>query len=162
MGISTNIHIGPYMIVTGEKIEMIDREIRTCSNKKCETYKINQEYVKSQNFCAECGSEIAIKKYKEKWVSDPHQLISDEPYDDFSDELCWTDPMGCNSGVFIANHEAPFDKDRDEDLVDLTSVNIQEEIEWFKNKYKDIIEIFHKEFGKNSVKIKWGVISWYS
>ena len=65
-------------------------------------------------------------------------------------------------GVFIANHHSPFDKKRDANIIDLTNVNTDEEIAWFKKKYKEIIDIFEKEFGEKSIKINWGVINWYS
>lgn len=165
MGVDTNIHIGPYMIVKGKKVGIIEHEVNTCSNKKCDTYKLNKPYVDNQKFCAECASVLAVKKYKEKYTIYPDTLLDEEPYcDEFVDELCWTDPMGCsrNEGVFIANHRSPFDKKRDANIIDLTNVNTDEEIAWFKKKYKEIIDIFEKEFGEKSVKINWGVINWYS
>lgn len=167
MSVDTNIHIGPYMIVKGKKTEMLDREVLTCSNKKCETYKKNQVYSEKQKFCAECGQPVAIKKYKEKWVSDAYDLITDEPYEEeFLDELTWTDPMGCGSGVFIANENSPFDKNRgdieDDDIVDLEDLEPKKELEWFKKRYKKIIDVFKKELGEKSVTIKYGMFKWYS
>jgi hypothetical protein len=169
MGVDTNIHIGPYMTVKGKKTEMLDREVRTCSNKKCETHKKNQQYSESQKFCAECGAEVSLKKYKEKWVSGPDSLISDEPYEEeFCDELCCTDNESEFENTFISNERSPFDKKRDSideysgGEVDLTDVNPQEEIVWFKKRYKKIIDVFHKEYGPESTTFKWGVIQWYS
>jgi hypothetical protein len=167
MGVDTNIHIGPYMIVKGKKTEFIDREVLTCSNKKCQTYKDNKPHNEKQKFCAECGNPVEIKKYKEKWVSDANDLINDEPYgDEFVDELCWTDPMGGDDGVFIANERSPFEKKRgdvdDDDIIDFDNIKPEEEKEWFKKRYKKIIDVFHKEFGENSVTIKYGMFKWYS
>jgi len=169
MSVDTNIHIGPYMIVKGEKTEMLDREVLTCSNKNCDTNKNNKSYSKNQKFCDECGSPVAIKHYKEKWVSDAHGLITDEPYEEeFCDELTWTDPMGCNDeeGVFIANQKSPFDKNRgdveDDEIVDFEDLKPEEELEWFKDRYKKIIDVFKKEFGEESVIIKYGMFKWYS
>ena len=167
MGVDTNMHIGPYMIVKGKKTEFIDRDILTCSNKECQTYKNNQPYTETQNFCAECGNPVEIKKYKEKLVSDANDLITDEPYgDEFVDELCWTDPMGNDDGVFIANERSTFDKKRgdvdDDDIIDFDNIKIEEEKEWFKKRYKKIIDVFHKEFGEDSVTIKYGMFKWYN
>ena len=167
MSVNSNIHIGPYMVVKGEKTEMLDREVRTCSDKKCTTNKQNQLYSESQKFCAECGAKIELKKYKEKWVVDAYGLITDEPYDEeFCDELTWTDQMGCNEGVFIANENSPFDKNRgdveEDDVVNLEDLEPKKEIEWFKKRYKKIIDVFKKELGENSVTIKYGFFKWYS
>lgn len=166
MGTSTNIHIGPYMIVTGKKTEKIDREVLTCSNKKCQTYKDNQPYTDKQKFCAECGHPVEIKNYKENYVSDAYDIINDEPYDEeFVDELCWTDPMGLGDGVFIQNESSPYSKKRkdiDDGVVDYEDMKPVEEKEWFEKRYKKIINVFKKELGENSVQIKYGIFEWYN
>ena len=169
MGLNTNINIGPYMIVCGKKIELLDREVITCSNKKCATYKNNQAYTNTQNFCAECGAKVELKKFKEKWISDPNGLITDEPYDrEFCDELFYAFSIKSGEDIFTANQRSPFDKTRgeiEEDsdcCIDLTNVNYKEEIAWFEKKYKKIIDVFKKEFGEESVIIKWGIVQSYS
>lgn len=167
MGVDTNLHIGPYLIVKGEKSEMKKREVWTCTNTDCETHKANKVYVVSQNFCAECGREIGVKQYEEEFKTDAHSLILNKYYE-LCDELSWTDPMGCGGGVFISNHYSPFDKERssgdddNEEITDLTNVNIKAEIDWFNTKYKTILDIFRKEFGEDSVEVRWGIIEWYS
>lgn len=166
MGVDTNTHIGPYIKVKGTKKETIERNIITCLNKECERHKNNLSAEK--NFCSDCGSKIGSLKYKEKISLDPYDLIYDEPYEDeFYDELCHAFDEK-KTHYFIPNEETPFDKKRgtidenDNGLVDLTDYNSKEEIEWFKKRYKKIIDVFHKEFGENCLEVRWGIIQWYS
>lgn len=169
MSVDSNLHIGPYMVVKGEKTEMLDREVRTCSDKKCQTHKSNQKYSESQKFCAECGAKIELKKYKEKWMATPNNTITDEPYDiEFCDELCYAMSIKKGEDVFVPNEINPFEKTRgsldecNEDYLDLTDVEMEAEMKWFKKRYERIIDVFKKEFGAECYIIKWGVINWYS
>lgn len=170
MGVDTHINVGPYLVVKGKKTEMLDKKVRTCTNKKCIVHKNNQEYPTTQKFCADCGSEVDIKEYKEKWTCGPDSLISDEPYDDeFCDELCCTDGFDNEyENTFVPNESSPYDEKRgrleegDVGTIDLTDVEIQKEIKWFEKRYKKIIDVYKKEFGEDSCSVKWGVIQWYS
>lgn len=168
MGFDTRINIGPYLIVKGKKIEYLDREVRTCTNKSCETHKTNQRYSENQKFCADCGHEVGIKKYKEEWVSGPWKLITDEPYEEFIDELAHAFQLKDNEDVFIPNQKTPFDKKRgrlseyEDGMIDLTNASPQEEIAWFEKRYEKILDTFKNEFGPDSYKIKWGAVQWNS
>ena len=171
MGVDRNTSIGPYMIVLGEKVEEIERSANACSDKECDNYKSNKEI--SEKFCSKCGSTVKPKLFKEEYKRDAYKLLWDLEDEGIIDEeeFCWTDPMGCGGGVFLANESSPFEikrrKNDDgikgyDEVIDLTGINSSEEITWFNERYKKAIDIFKKEFGEDNVKIGWGVIEWYS
>lgn len=167
MGVDTNLHIGPYLVVEGTKTTNSIREVYTCSNDEC-VNNINNKQLTGK-FCNNCGSSNETKQYTKSETIDPHDLTYSDEYEDvFCDELTWTNPMNTDDeGVFIANETAPFDTqsrcnpDECRD-VDLSNVNIQDEINWFVEKYKPQIDIFKKEFGEHSAQVKWGIVQWYS
>jgi hypothetical protein len=171
MGVDTNIHIGPYMIVSGELKISVDREIKTCPNEDCEIHKSNISFQPSQNFCLKCGYGTGSKVLQENKEIIPHDLMNGKTIDGVKykvdwDDLAFTDGNYGNGkdGVIISNHISPFGKRHPEDVsdVDLTNVKIQDEIDWFKNEFDEDIKTFEKVFGEGSVSIKWGVIQWYS
>lgn len=152
------------MIVTGSKIELVESEVNTCSNLGCEINQKNKRFAKQEKFCFKCGSIVMEKKYQEKYELKPYNLLFNEPYrEKFENELCWTDPMGCGEdGTFISNKISPFDRNIHGEIFDLTNVDMKAEIQWFEKTHEEVIAIFKKEFGENSVIIKWGVNNWYS
>jgi len=174
MGVDRNTSIGPYMIVRGEVMEKVKDTVHTCSNVKCENYQENKN-LKKEKFCSKCGYLVAEKEYSYEHKIDAHSLYNEITYnsEEFDeDALCWTDPMGCGGGVFIANYHSPYDKKmmqrKDEllskydEVVDLSDVDPQSEINWFNKEYKGIIDTFKEKFGEESVKVGWGVVDWYS
>jgi len=164
MGVDTNNTIGPYMIVRGVKTKSVKKNTYTCINKKCETNRLKQVYVSSQNFCAECGAKVDFVEHEVENTIDASDLYYNNS--DFVDELCWTDPMGCGKGVFIPNHYCPIERNSSvegyESVVDLMNVDIRGEINWFNERYKAVIDMFKKELGEDSVEVRWGTIEWYS
>lgn len=166
MGTNTHIHIGPYMVVNGNnKIEQ-ELLVKTCSNKECKIHKENQEVKK--NFCSECGSPIENKTYNEIKNITSYELLNDN--EEFEDLLsCVSDGYKTNYQIqtFISNKHSPFSKGRKFDdwtygEIDLSSVNQKEEIDWFKNEFKNIITLFKSTFAGKSVEIKWGLIQWFA
>lgn len=163
MGYNTRLYIGPYVLINGCREEEISKSVNTCSNINCEVYKLNQPCTEKQKFCIECGSPFKEKKYKDKIkLSASNCLWSNK---DFIDELAYTDQMLGESSVWISNQKLPFRKslngDENFDL-DLTTVNYQKEIDWFKEKYAKIFDYIQSEFGNDSIEIKWGVVKYYS
>jgi len=163
MGSQLDIFIGPYIVVTGTKKVVLDKTANTCSNNNCETYKINQNYSAKQNFCAECGSAVEIKKYKEEKFLDAQNLYLKS--NEHDDTLVHVEGKG-DMHVFIGNHYSPFDfrKRTNEGSfagVDLRDAKHEEEIEWFKDYYKGVLDFFKKELGKDSIEYKWGFVQWY-
>jgi hypothetical protein len=163
MGVDTNLSVGPYMVVKGVKEVTRTEKVLTCSNIDCEV-NIKNKNRKGDNNCNKCGSPITKKSYNVV------EKIKAKDYfwgvEEFEDELCYTDPMCGESNIYVPNDLSPFSKknksnDNDESI-DLTDVNIQEEIDWFKEKYKKIIDYITAEFGEDSVSIRYGAIQWYS
>ena len=173
MSVDRNTNIGAYMIVDGEKTEMIERSVNTCSNEDCKNYKSNKNC--DGKFCSICGSLVKPKTFEEEYKTGPRDVYDYLAYEDDENgvdenDLCWTGQVDCSGGVFISNECSPFEKKRENTrladkyngVTDLTDIDLSEEIGWFNKKYKTIIDTFKKEFGEDSVKIGWGVIEWYS
>ena len=119
MGVSTNIHIGPYLVAEGKKIVDVDELVNTCCNEKCVNYISNKE-VKSK-FCASCGSSANTPK---KFTVATEVQANDYLSSICSDDLCYTDPMGGTGGIFISNKRSPYDLkfDEYEEEIDLYSI----------------------------------------
>jgi predicted RNA-binding Zn-ribbon protein involved in translation (DUF1610 family) len=162
MSIDTNLHVGPYLVQLKTKETEVEKTIKTCSNDNCQI-NINNERQTSK-FCPNCGSPVLEKIYIETEIMDICDILCNN--EEFENELSNIDQMGCRKdNIIISNGGSPFDEDRwteDDDICDLTNVNVQEEIEWFKNEYKTILEAIEKELGENAYEIKYGVIQWYS
>ena len=168
MGVNTKISVGPYMIARGQKKEIIPVIVRTCSNKECVVYNSNRPHTEEKKFCGTCGFSIENKINEQEWTFSPYDIIMDEPYsDEFTDELCHAFESE-GKEYFLPNEKIPFSKGKnsieeyDQAEIDLTSYSPEKGIEWFKERYKNIIEVFHKEFGPDSVEIKWGIIQWFN
>jgi len=174
MGVDRNVHTGVYLIVDGAVSETIERVVNTYSNEDCFKNKDNKD-LKDERYCSACGSVVAPKTYQKMFTINARSFLNDLIYDDKfeEDELCWTDPMGCGGGVFIPNYRTPFEKERRsaekdpileryDDVTDLTGINSADEIFWFREKYEDLINQFRDKFGKDNVRVGWGVVKWYS
>jgi ribosomal protein L37E len=167
MGLSSSIHIGPYMLVTGKKYSTEEYTIRGCSNKECLGYKGKVSFQENKKFCSECGFELKSRICKEKVSITPYDLMCEVPYEEeLCDELVHVDTIKGGKDVFMPNESTPFSKKRgsikgyDNSVVDLMDYDKEAEIEWFKERYKRAIEIFKIEFGQDSVELRWGVIQW--
>jgi hypothetical protein len=175
MGVSKNTSIGAYLLVHGVITETIEEAVNTCSNEECGQHQSNRD-LKGKGFCSVCGSKVAPKIYSKEIKKHARSFLDDLIWDDKfeEDELSWTDPMGCGGGVFIPNYASPFEKERRsnagkdkildsyDEVTDLTGINSSEEVDWFKEKYSDLIKQFEDNFGKDNVRVGWGVIEWYS
>lgn len=164
MGTYTNLHIGPYLVVTGERKIPTTIIVWTCSNKNCEAYKSNRPYnTDKQKFCADCGNPIKEKEYGGNIIEEARSI----PYEDeFENELVYTDPILGNMEVFIANAYSPFDGDRKKikngGAFEISGINFQEEMNWFTERYSKIIKRIQDEYGMEAAKVKWGVVQYYS
>lgn len=173
MSVDRSIHIGVFLVVDGEIVEFLEESVNTCSNEECEKYKNNTDF-KGEKFCSSCGSKIKPKIYNREIKLDADRFLDNLIYDDEfeENELLWTDPMGGGSGVLIPNYITPFDLKRRADkdklfdkyheVTDLTVNHSTEEIFWFKEKYEDLIKKFRDNFGKDNVRVGWGIVEWYS
>lgn len=167
MGIDTNIHIGPFMIVKGTITFESEESVETCSNEKCINFVKNKQL--AQGFCPKCGSPVAERKYTDSEELDASDLVYHEKYyNNFEDKLVWTDPMGCDNGVFIPNQNMPSEIDvenfdsENSFAIDLTKTDFDKQINWFSEHYKKQIDILKKEFGEESIEIKCGIVQWFS
>lgn len=159
MGSSLHTHVGPYMIVRGKKTILKKLNISTCSNDEC--YVSQKQKTIISKFCSECGAQVINKDIEQKQEIPAAWDITDK--EEFVDELCY---ISQSEEVFISNKKSPFDREKMDNpnpyqIVDLMNVNMTEEIKWFENRFKKIIDYAEQEFGEGSVIIKWGIIQWW-
>lgn len=162
MGVDKNISLGPYLVAEGKKIVSVNVSHRACDNDKCKKYR--KKASNDEKFCTKCGTEIKKISFTVDEEQDARDLLDEN---DFLDELVYTDPMLGESNIFLANHRSPFDNDGRSQLdesgdVDISKLNIAAEIEWFKERYKKVLDVLIENFGEENVQIKWGVVVWYS
>lgn len=158
MSLDSNLHVGPYMVVKGEKIE---EEVTTCINIECIVHIRNTS--KTGKYCDECGSPIGLKNVKKEEKLHARDFDQLDKCEEFVDELIYTDPICGKSNIFISNYTAPFDKkgrfmDEDGGDLDLRGINIESEIDWFIKKHEKVINFIKSIFGEDSVEIKWGIV----
>lgn len=153
MGVSKSTIIGPYLNVEG-KIELEKVKVkRVCPN--------HSDKETSDKFCSKCGSEVISVEFIDRKKVTPAQFSWSNT--DFGDEI-WS-PEGYDN-VFIPSMYPPnnIKVDEDGDFVDLSNcsdtINLQ--VDWFKANFSKQISLFEDNFGKENVKVMWGVASYWS
>jgi hypothetical protein len=153
MGLSQQISIGPYIEVLGTK------EITQTNNKLgCPNLHENKT---SAKFCSECGAEIISIEYEEKEILTAGDLLElsdlNEDYDLYSPEYL--------PSIFISNISSPYDigfNIDQENVIDFTQTDKSISIKWMEETYKKEIDFFIENFGIDAVKVKWGIVSYWS
>jgi hypothetical protein len=168
--------VGPYMVVKGKVNIERTEDVVTCSNKKCKVHKdkvyFDDEEIK---FCSICGSKIETQNLTWSDIIGPDDifyeddLVKDVKYssEKISNRIWLVDSYEDKKGiaVFTTEKKMPFEtKERRDtenyEVIDLTNVNKEEEMKWFKETYKSEIQIFEKIFGEDSVSFHWGVLQY--
>jgi hypothetical protein len=156
MGVDKLIYIGPYLEVSG-RIEIDKIKIkRICPN--------HPEKESKDKFCSKCGEEIKNVEYSEIRKVDPVQFM----YQSFQngsikeDDL-WS-PEYFNSQI-LPNKYIPNKIKIDDNggFADISNSldKMNDQIQWFKENFRKEILIFENAFGKDNVKILWGIASYW-
>lgn len=158
MSIDYMIHIGPYVVCKNEQID-VKKTRRSCTNENCKRHK-EHVWDTSVNFCVTCGSKIGQVDYIEKDAKicvDSEELNEDlHPCSQLNQDNLeyWLPNKGLPGSRMLS-----FNPKYDEEFAEAISPKeIGNDIEEFKNHYKTAIAKLTKEFGKNNVEVKWGVI----
>lgn len=157
MGVSYHFYVGPYLFCKNEKVSK-EVESKTCPNKDCHNY--CKRYL-SGNHCTDCGSKIEKIKFfelqqKVNWA-DASVAVKECLHEATScgGELIegyaiWLPNMYIQEGNLFSTYS------RNVGVQDMTDVNQTDQINWFKTKFSEAIEIMRKMYGE--VEIRWGVV----
>lgn len=162
MGIDYTVHIGPYVECKNERID-IKKTRRACTNEKCKAHK-DHVWEMKVNFCSVCGTKIGQVEFVEKGDK---FFVDAEEIGEMLHDVRLNQKVKEYVQYWLPNHARPnkksrdfnFDPKHDEDFVDeIQADTIAEDLKEFKEQYKDAIAKLVKEYGKDNVTVKWGVI----
>ncbi len=156
MGYSQSISIGPYLEVPKEKDIQKVRVKRICPDHP-------GKKMKDEKFCPMCGKliENVDEHYTEK-VSPMSLLYDFEGYEDddlYSPEFL--DHLIIPNQYPPSNLKGDISDGGDVDLTDV-SEHVKKDLEWFKEKYGKYITFLESQFGELNVKLRWGIVSYWS
>lgn len=160
MSVSFNTFVGPYVEVYSPEKQSTE-EYHSCPNKKC----VNHTKPISDGYCSKCGTKI------ERMERACMEKIDFDCYDEFPDysleEVITTyKPTDCEDYIYFVNgnkHAIGIILDgNDVSVNQIDEKTPQAESELFKNKLNKEITRLQEVFGKDNVKIKWGVLVWCS
>lgn len=161
MGIDRWAYLGPYAEF---KLSLKSERVDTCRRKDCPNPEGGQ-------FCATCGMELK-RRFHEYQATDPP--FGTVMVDELKEALHCADGMGGPQTVggntviyrLVPNVTRPgepreFHLDTDEDLwMDITSLDGNAEIEWFKEAFAPEWVVLAKSYG--TFTFKWGFMQWFS
>ena len=148
------MYIGPYVVCDVELV-IIEEKHRTCSSKSCKFFELIRI---GQFFCSFCGSKIEdrlIKKTKEKInKNEVYELLNEKMYYKY---------VHLKSDTNAKQHFWFSNKSEVNDLLKTQEKYITYEL---RKKEKNAFKTFHKKeinilnnlYGKDKVKICWGIL----
>ena len=154
MGVSTNLHIGPYLVVDHKMVEEDEKW-------RCPTSKKHKRAL-GQKFCSQCGAKFKSETVeKERWILpwDVEEFGIDE------ESFVHTDPMGCikdKPPIWLPNHHLPGDFPDIEDggVAEVSPEAMDAVMVAFNERYADAIQKL-RDAGVE-FEIKFGVIVWFN
>lgn len=161
MGASSIIHIGPYLHVIGTVTTKSIKTKKSCNNHPDESI--------LSKFCPKCGLETSEIEFISTDSLGPREFMFKNSLFDKTglfevDRLYSPEYI---QGTFISNMESTPDEPntinlQQNDLIDISIERIKNGKDWFINEFSKEIKIFEENFGKEYVKVCWGVINDYS
>lgn len=148
-----NTRLTPYLEVVGEKEVLVPKVRRVCPNHP-------STESSTDKFCGKCGAEIVNEEYQV-----PKKITPQDVLHEFENDRMWI-PEYLDLGLILPNDEMPRSVFMDdsgggfhiEDPAELKRVHL----EWFQEKYADIIKRMEEVFEKENVQVRWGVVSYWS
>ena len=147
MSSSYNTYLGPYLEVIKRKVQ-VKEEGYGCPMHPSLKYKI------SDSFCLHCGTKLETLFSNRKGYPHFYDLLTEE----YADELCHVPNDRLEKLDIIFSNEA-LDYLGDFDAVEVTTKKMEERMEEFKERYKDIISMFEDKC--ETVKLKYGVVTYW-
>ena len=160
MGSEICIHLGPYMLVSKQKIKK--EEVRlVCVNSDCSQFEIEMK----SPFCQQCGQKARHKTFEIEAEKNIHEILSEQ----FEDELVCAHEGGCEISeeydVLLPNVHVPDGLKTNEYGANVLAIEpdrMERELDWFKKEYIELIRVIMKEYGEQSITIKWGLVIHYN
>lgn len=139
-------YIGPYIKVRPKMYQ--EEHTRLGCENKCK-----QTYLSAQVFCQVCGNKLSPQSFT-KTVDKVGEVV----VEDFSDQLYLAERKE-EYITLLANHKIGFTAERN--LSNITTDLIADELKWFCERYKEIIEALNKPDVSVETHMLWGVIIYY-
>ena len=158
MGLYYYVHVGPY-IEAPNSIKVGTREVKACTNGSCG----KQKKETTDAFCSQCGHKIGtVTKNTNQRISDTFSV-----YEECGERLTevhreWLPENKQDSAIYLPNLNG-FNKtfgDREPSVVDFNETVMLEQVNRFKDNFKDDIAKLQHLFGK--AEVKWGVVAYAS
>jgi hypothetical protein len=151
MSVDYNTFVGPYLEVHNP-LRNSTEEYHTCSNKKCK----NHAKPISDKFCSKCGGKIKLERFPcQNRIEFDINVISE----DLSEAMIEYNYNGDNMYFYYSDYGSSFDGN---DCI-AKEIDINDPVKKlyeFQLKFKSEIEQIQNIFGKDNVKVKWGVFVW--
>ena len=156
MGMDKEIILGPYMECVNEEVKFHDGFEKFCMNKSCR----KQGRVATGDYCYLCG---------EKHIEYPRETISSkiDPWKvtELTKDALFVKSTDNTRDWYLPNQyrdrKRSFNMSQ-EKVLEITLEIINEELDWFKEAFKQEISQVQEIYGKDNVAIKWGYVSYYS
>jgi len=164
MGGRNYTYLGPYLRIKEDQVEVPDGKGHGCVNPKCGAF--HRAYVTP--FCAQCGEPNL------EFEKPPKTCFRVDSWNDFQKPTheAFTlkiPPTQKNPvGFWTPNHDREgssgyiwTDSLLEEGVTELTSTNIQKDIDWLATAFAEEIERAREVYGAENVSIHWGRIVYY-
>ncbi len=152
MGLYLNVYLGPYVECT-YRAEPQEIEVTGCTNSKCpEHAKASTWGRPSGKFCAQCASPISKFKRTERRHRTTYDVLGE------SEELTpltFEDEKTVCLGPNVDSPRKSMHPDEDGDIVDLTTVDREAEIRWFRERFAKDIEKLAGAY--DNLQFRWGL-----
>lgn len=147
-----NIKLTPYIEIEGDFLTNVTKSKRQCLTHQSLTFST------TDGFCNICGNMLSDVEYVENKKNPPYLILSHES-DLYSPEYL--------DNILIPNIYSPEEikiDDGETHAYDLTNIEGKKDtqIKWIKTKFSKEIELLKTSFGETNVKIKWGLITYWS
>lgn len=165
MGLYLSGHVGPYIKLKTKK-NTSNVKLETCDNDICN---LHMEPAKSK-YCPSCGDPIIEKlvpaddeiSYHD-WLYNLEELDNSEYEDVFqvatSSEICDEGEQILVSNSRGGSHGGNLTHGG---IVDITDIDIQEDLKKFNSKFGELIEKLRQYFGEDAIQVRWGTVLWYN
>ena len=146
------MYIGPYIQILKHKTIETLHTYRVCLNKSCEDFDKGLGY----KFCCKCGSEIGSIERLDTQNIGVYSLLSEkfERYHDLYEPNYKND-------MLLANIISPFDVAFNDDMLDLSTLDMISPVEWMKKEFKEQIDYLRQKLGDENVTVQYGVMEFY-
>jgi len=154
MSVNVSVQIGPYIEAIGKAEVKIEKVKRICPNHP-------NSKVGEAKFCPTCGTLIKNKDYVETHKLSAIDVLNGETY---HDELWASEGM---ENIIMSNETPPDDINFYVEYGNSVEITNPEDtktkqLTWFNKAYQKEITMLKDKFGDDKIKVKWGVVAYWS